>query len=433
MNNSYDYIIIGAGIAGLHLGALLSQHGTVLILEKDKKIGGRAKVIEVDGFKLDLGPHPIRFGPKSPLGKSLDEIGKPIEFIKPGDFWALLDDGTKTIFPAGDAKAVKKSEMVPFTETVNLILQIKMKMKDNDFEALYDTSLEEWIDRENIIPELQRYFIMASSAVQVNPFPNRVSVGELLHTVRKILDNGSIFYPKGGWNEIFSRFTEKIKENGELRLESEVTEIIVENGKATGVKLDNTIINGQKIISTIPVQKLFTILDENLCDKQFVRKCKNLRPTAGISIDFCLEKPITDMDFFFFEKPLAFGFVASNLSPEIVPPGKSLMSFFSAKNIEDIRDKNRSKELHKELRDAIIRFFPDIKQNILHERPLFFEMVDGVEANIYQHRLKRPENTIDGIENFYITGDSVGGGKGSSGGDIGHSSVRNCYKLIIKK
>ncbi|MFX0073016.1 MAG: phytoene desaturase family protein [Candidatus Hermodarchaeota archaeon] len=433
MIEHYEFIVIGGGIAGLHIGALLSQHGKVLVLEKEKIIGGRAKVVEIGGFKLDYGPHPIRFGPKSPLGKSLIEIGKPIEFIKPGDFWALLDDGTKTIFPAGDAKAVKKSTMVPFMDTVNLILRIKMKMNDQDFEALYDTSLEDWIKQEQIIPKLQGYLIMTSSAVQVNPFPKRVSVGELLHTVRKILDIGSIFYPKGGWGEIFSRFSDKIKENGEIRLSSDVKQIIVENGKAKGVKIGNKVIKGEKIISTIPVQQLFTILDENLCDKDFVDKCKNLRPTAGISIDFCLDKPITDMDFFFLEKPLAFGFVPSNLSDEIVPKGKSLISFFSAKNREDIRDKNRAKELHRELRDSIIRFFPDIEQNTLHERPLFFEMVDGVEANIYQHRLKRPTNIIENIENFYLAGDSVGGGKGSSGGDIGHSSTRKCYKLVMKK
>lgn len=35
LNEEYQYIVIGAGIAGLHIGALLSQHGKVLILEID--------------------------------------------------------------------------------------------------------------------------------------------------------------------------------------------------------------------------------------------------------------------------------------------------------------------------------------------------------------------------------------------------------------
>jgi len=71
MKKEYKYIIIGAGIAGLHIGALLSQHGKVLILEKAKEIGGRAIVVEKEGFKLDFGIHMIRFGPnmRKPLEK----------------------------------------------------------------------------------------------------------------------------------------------------------------------------------------------------------------------------------------------------------------------------------------------------------------------------------------------------------------------------
>ncbi len=56
-------------------------------------------------------------------------------------------------------------------------------------------------------------------------------------------------------------------------------------------------------------------------------------------------------------------------------------------------------------------------------------MIDGVEVNTEQHRLKRPGNEIKEISNLFITGDSVGGE--GAGGDIGHTSVRNCYEIII--
>ncbi len=429
--DDFKFIIIGAGIAGLHIGALLSKSGKTLVLEKAKEIGGRAKVVDIDGFKLDFGAHPIRFGPDGALAKSLDEIGKPQEFIKPGPFWAFLDDGTRTIFPAGGIKQIKQSKMVPTIKALKLIIKIKKKMElPKDFEALYDVSLEDWMKKENLIPSIRRYLTMTSSAVQVNPFIERSSAGELLHNVRRILEIGSIYYPKGGWGSIFSKFSEKIEENGEIRTGAEVTEIIVENGKAIGVKVGDETIKAETIVSTVPIQQLFTILDEKLSNSEFVNKCKNLRPTAGIAIDFCLSKPITDIDFLFFEKPLAFGFVPSNLSPDISPSGKSIMTFFSAKNVEDIKNKAKAKELHDELRSTIVRFFPNIEENILHERPLFFEMVDGVEINTEQHRLNRPGNIVEGIENFFITGDSCGGE--GAGGDVGHTSVRDCHEKIIK-
>jgi phytoene dehydrogenase-like protein len=429
----YKYIIIGAGIAGLHIGALLSQHGKVLILEKSKEIGGRAKVVDKEGFKLDFGIHMIRFGPNSALAKSLNEIKKSIEFIKPGEFWAFLDDGTKTIFPAGDAKAVRKSKLVPLKEAIELIIMIRKNMDDKDFESLYDVSLEEWFEKEDLIPEIKTYVTMASSAVQVNPFPERSSAGETLHNVRKVLELGSVFYPRGGWAEIFSRFCNKVKENkGEVHLSAKVNEIMInENFNAIGVKLGDKEIYGEYIISTIPVQQLFTILDERLCNKEFVDQCKSLRPTAGVSIDFCLSKPVSEIDgVIFFEKPLSFGIITSNLSPEVAPPGKSLMTFVRIANVEDIKDKEKAKNLYRELRNTIIRFFPNTQENIIYERPLFFEMIDGVEVNTEQHRFRRPGNQVPGINNLFITGDSVGGE--GAGGDVGHTSVRECYEKILK-
>jgi len=431
MSSQYDFLIIGGGIAGLHIGALLSQKGKVIVFEKSHEIGGRARVESIDGFKLDYGVHPIRFGPNSAIGTSLLEINKFISFIKPGKSWAFLKNGEKTIFPTGGIMAIVRSSMVPFTSTLKLLLKIK-KMDTKDFRELYDISLKEWFEKENIGSELRKFLIMTSSAIQVNPFPERSSAGELLHNIKRVLEIGSVYYPKGGWSPIFSQFSDKIKENGcMIKTNSKVQEIIIENGKAVAVRVNNERISATNIISTIPVQKLFSILDERHCKEEFVKKCKNLRPTAGISIDFCLKKKISEIDgMIFFENPLSFGFIPSNLSPELVPKGKSLMSFLRVVNQEDIKNKSKAERLYQEFRQNIIRFFPDIDKYLFKERTLFLEMVDGVEVNIDQHQFKRPGNQIDNIANLWLTGDSIGGE--GAGGDVGHTSVRDCYQKIIR-
>jgi phytoene dehydrogenase-like protein len=436
MTNKVKFLVIGAGIAGLHIGALLSSYGKVLILEKSNYIGGRARVVDIDGFELDYGPHPVRFGPNSALGISLNEIKKPIRFIKPGASWAFLSDGTKSVFPTGSILAIKRSKMVPFFKTLKFMINIKKKMTKNEFEALYDISLKDWFKKANIPLELQKFLIMVSSSIQVNPFPERSSSGELLHNIRRVMELGSVYYPKGGWNSIFSNFINQIKENdGEIKTNSAVNQIIIENNIAKGILIDNDLIEAEFIISTVPVQQLFTIVKEEHCNNNFINQCKNLKPTAGVSIDFCLSKKISKINgIIFFDKPLAFGFIPSNLSPEIVPKNCSLMSFFTVTDVEVIKNKNKITEIHRDLRDTIIKHFPEIENYLIHERPLFHEMVDGVEVNINQHTLKRPSNFVIGttgiIKNLFITGDSVGGE--GSGGDIGHTSVRNCFKEIIK-
>ncbi|MEJ2279787.1 MAG: FAD-dependent oxidoreductase, partial [Candidatus Lokiarchaeota archaeon] len=222
------FLIVGAGISGLHLGALLSQYGQVIIFEKSHKVGGRARVENIQGFNLDFGIHPIRFGPNSALGDSLKELGCNIEFIKPGKSWVYMRNGKRILFD----------------------------------------------------PQIRNFLRLTSSAIQVNPFPERSSTGELLKNIKRVLEKGSIYYPNGGWNSILNGLINKIKENrGEIRQKALVSEIIIENNKAIGVRVNNQTIFGEFIISTIPVQNLFSILDENLCEPNFVSKCKNLRQT----------------------------------------------------------------------------------------------------------------------------------------------------------
>ncbi|MBU3994611.1 MAG: phytoene desaturase [Actinobacteria bacterium] len=50
-------IVIGAGVAGLATAALLAREGhEVHVLEKNERVGGRAGLIERDGFRFDTGP-----------------------------------------------------------------------------------------------------------------------------------------------------------------------------------------------------------------------------------------------------------------------------------------------------------------------------------------------------------------------------------------
>ena len=57
MINKYDAIVIGAGLGGLSAAAHLRGAGhDVTVIERGALPGGRAGVIERDGFRLDNGP-----------------------------------------------------------------------------------------------------------------------------------------------------------------------------------------------------------------------------------------------------------------------------------------------------------------------------------------------------------------------------------------
>jgi len=76
-HKTYDFIVLGAGVAGLSLAHKLTQAGkSVLVLEKDKSVGGLAKTLNINGFLFDYCAH--RFHSANPqLLQEVREIMAP--------------------------------------------------------------------------------------------------------------------------------------------------------------------------------------------------------------------------------------------------------------------------------------------------------------------------------------------------------------------
>ena len=52
-----DIVVIGAGYGGLVASALLAKEGhNVTVIEKNEQPGGKASLLEIDGFQFDMGP-----------------------------------------------------------------------------------------------------------------------------------------------------------------------------------------------------------------------------------------------------------------------------------------------------------------------------------------------------------------------------------------
>ena len=55
-----DVAVIGAGLSGLAVATYLARAGRrVLVLEKSKEPGGRARTLVKHGFHFNLGPHAL--------------------------------------------------------------------------------------------------------------------------------------------------------------------------------------------------------------------------------------------------------------------------------------------------------------------------------------------------------------------------------------
>src|SRR5512137_1321088 len=78
--NSYDVLIVGAGMAGLTAAAYLSRAGLkVVVCEKENRTGGLVNSFEFNGFTFDGGIRAIEnSGMVSPM---LRQLGIEVEFL----------------------------------------------------------------------------------------------------------------------------------------------------------------------------------------------------------------------------------------------------------------------------------------------------------------------------------------------------------------
>ena len=75
-DESFDIIIVGAGIGGTVCAALLSQAGfKTLLLEKNNEVGGACSSYYKEGFVIDQACHIIPIGMKGLFGKILKRCG----------------------------------------------------------------------------------------------------------------------------------------------------------------------------------------------------------------------------------------------------------------------------------------------------------------------------------------------------------------------
>lgn len=450
-----DFLVVGAGIAGHHMGALLAKRfgpkgKKVLIVEKSAKRGGRAHYIVRDDYTLDYGIHAIRYGKKSALAQSLREVGKHVEFLEPLGKSYIYDSTTIgkdtkpfVIFPTGMGGFLK-TPLMGLWSALSFLVKIKRIKSDRYMDvSLHDYTKNQlgW-DDERRLKGLGEFLFLCAESMMVCPFEDRVSFGEMVEAFNENLKKKiSVTYPKGGWKSIFDGFTETIEENGGGFRHAKCTAINFSKGRAVSVTLKppegdeyNVTVNEAAII-TVPVQNLRSVLGaraaESVVPVDFLTRCEALEPTAGVVIDVALKSRITDHSgIIFLRKSNSFGQWYSNVEPAMAPEGCLVGTWFKPISAADISNNSKTEAALNDMWDELTEAYPQIEDNLAFVRRLVAPMCDGAEVNIDQHRYSRPscEEPVPGTSNVWLCGDSTSGH--GAGGDIGHVSVRQLWDKL---
>ena len=272
-------IIIGSGFGALGAAARLAARGyDVEIFEKRDKPGGRAYVYEQDGFKFDGGPtvvtapfmfddifaaagrrreEYVEFTPLDPFYRIFDHTGRAFDYNDDPEFiadqirqWNPTDaDGyhrfmrsTKAIFQKGFVELADQ----PFLTVGDMLRVAPDLIRLQSHKSVY-RYVSQFIDNEF----LRRCFTFHPLLIGGNPFDSS-SIYAMIHYLER---EWGIHYVMGGTGALVNALVQLIEElGGRFHYNAEVSEIIVDGRRATGIRLaDGTTHRADHVISNADV------------------------------------------------------------------------------------------------------------------------------------------------------------------------------------
>lgn len=175
--NKYDVIVVGAGIAGLGVAAILSKEAgqKILVLDRFPMFGGRMMSYEgypAKGWRTEIGLHMVELGEKASCTELNARVGKKVE-------WARFSE---TVDIWNGEKFINVAELVPLTKDdkkafAEMLVGIS-KMTDAEIEAWDNRSLEEWLMENIPQPAVRELFTDLGMIMTTIPHAIDMAAGE---------------------------------------------------------------------------------------------------------------------------------------------------------------------------------------------------------------------------------------------------------------
>ena len=255
-------IVIGSGFGGLAAAIRLGARGyRVSVLEKLDAAGGRASVHRQDGFTFDAGPTivtaPFLFEELWALcGR---RFADDVDLRPMSPFYRIRFDDGESFDYHGDLQATL-AEIRRFNPAdvagFERYLAVSREAFRIGFGELSDRPFDSWRDMLRAVPDilrLQGYRSVYSLVSRYVKDPrlrmvlsfhplliggNPFAVSAVYSLVSHLERHWGVYSAIGGTGRIVSGMLDLIEgQGGELRLGTEVDEILVEQGRATGVRL----------------------------------------------------------------------------------------------------------------------------------------------------------------------------------------------------
>lgn len=444
---SYDVIVVGGGAAGSVAAALLAQQGKrVLLLERDAGLAGRARYFDVDGYRLQWGPHLLE-DPGSGITAILGQLGHELVHGPTNDGMAIWSaDRWQS---AGEFYGDAREE---FSRVAGEIAELDL----DDLDRYDQTSLRSWLDQRTSDPAVSGLFEFMAVLEGQTGRPEDHSASDNLFMralhLRERRKPGYSYVPVGGFEALFETVGSIAEQHGaEVRRGVSVAALDVQGGRVRGVYVEQGVrrvpnellpierIEAEAVILTLPVWQVLDLLPTETVPAWYVELITRMtsEDARGSWIGFYAGLP--EPAYTFTERELAawfatprtglpgFGYTHSALDPGAAPDGESLFVCGIACDLGEVSDRRRLDRLMRDFEADMEEMYPALRGSTFRVRHVITNF--GLKARPGLVGAMRPHNVVPGVEGLFCGGDTFR--SRSVGIDRAARSGLTCAELVL--
>lgn len=362
-------IVIGAGLGGLLSAARLSQAGyQVDVFERLPITGGRFTNLNYKGFQVSSGAfHILPHGPSGPLAQLLNEVQADVKIVRSSQTVVRVP------LKQGDPDYGKGFKDISFTDFATLLsykerLKIALLIVSTRKNRPSGSTLQAWL-RTQFKDEWLVKFADSFCGWALSLRSDEVSVEEVFEIIENMYRFGGPGVPIGGCKGVIDSLERVIAVNGgKIYTKTEVSKILVENGRASGVIVGDKTHEANLIISNLGHAATASLCSEVLSGDRYsgyLRMLETLKPSAGIKICLAADEPLIGNSGVLltpYAKRVNGIDEVTQVDPKLAPPGKHLT--MSHQHVAPENVKNLDSEIELGLKD-LKEIFPGKKYEVL--------------------------------------------------------------------
>ena len=376
----FDYIILGAGVAGLSFCKRISETSdSMLLLEKEDTVGGLARSIYYKGFIMDFCAHRFHTGNKNLLNEVLALDG--LEMKKHMKKSRIYMFKKYLRYPFELQNLFRAMPFLKFIKSSFSFAFNKIFIKQKSAPVSYKQWFEKYYGKElykiMCYPYTSKIWKMDPSHISADWADQRFQGEKMSRLVRRVIkkiltfdfsnfnlddenlipDGGEFYYPDNGFQELVNSLLRTSKK-GNLSVKTSISIISISKTNKTLVyKKNNQIhkVQYQSLISTIPLHSFYLLQDKK--SKQVEENLSKLKYLDIIFVYLFLDVNQVSNDhwLYFPDKDIIFNRSVefTTWSKKMSPEGKTCLCFdITAKRNSSLSKYSNSEIISKVIKDA---------------------------------------------------------------------------------